>query len=67
MYKVISFFTDLQDNDHAYNVGDEFPHDGLTVTKERLEELSGSDNKQHRPLIEEVEDKPKRGRKPKSE
>lgn len=54
MYKVIKFFTDLQDGEHAYNVGDAFPRDGVTASKERLAELTGSDNKQGVPLIEEV-------------
>lgn len=54
MYKVIEYFTDLQDKDHAYNVGDTYPRKGLKVTKERIEELSGSENKQKKPLIEEI-------------
>lgn len=55
MYKVIHFFTDLQDNSHPYNVGDVFPHaDAPAVSAERIKELSGSDNKQHVPLIEAV-------------
>lgn len=51
MYKVIRYFTDLQDNDYPYNEGDIFPRDGMTVTKERIEELSSANNKQLRPLI----------------
>ena len=51
MYRVIRYFTDLQDNDHPYNVGDVFPRDGMTVTDERIAELAGSDNKQRTPLI----------------
>ena len=39
-YKVIEYFTDLQDNDHEYNVGDLFPRDGKEVSEERLTELS---------------------------
>ena len=31
MYKVIKYFTDLQDNEHPYNAGDTFPRDGLTA------------------------------------
>lgn len=50
-YHVIKSFTDLQDNDHPYNVGDVFPRDGMTVTAERFAELAGSDNKQRTPLI----------------
>ena len=57
MYKVIKYFTDLQDNDRPYNVGDIFPHKGLTVSAERLAELSSSNNKQGQPLIELVEEK----------
>lgn len=58
MYEVIHYFTDLQDNEHPYNVGDIFPRDGLTVSEERLKELSGSNNKQHKPLIKFVEEEP---------
>lgn len=62
MYKVIAAFVDLQDGKHPYSVGDAFPRKGLTVTEERLEELAGSKNRLHKPLIEAVkqEDKPKR-------
>lgn len=56
MYKVIHFFTDLQDNDFAYEVGDTFPRKGKRVSKERLEELSSTQNKQNRALIEEVKE-----------
>lgn len=54
MYKVIKYFTDLQDNEHAYDVGDAYPREGLTVSAERIAELAGSKNKQRTPLIEEV-------------
>lgn len=50
-YKVINYFTDLQDFNHPYQVGDEFPRQGMTVSKARLEELSSNKNKQGRPLI----------------
>ena len=54
MYKVIKFFTDLQDNNRPYNVGDIFPHaeTSYPVSEERLAELAGSDNKQGVPLIQ---------------
>lgn len=55
-YEVINYFTDLQDFDHPYHVGDKFPRDGMKVSEERLKELSGSYNKQHKPLIKAVED-----------
>lgn len=54
MYKVIKFFTDLQDHDRPYHVGDEFPRKGMTVSENRLAELAGSANKQGVPLIEKV-------------
>lgn len=50
-YEVIHFFTDLRDYDHAYNVGDEFPRQGVSVSDERLAELSGNGNRQGKPLI----------------
>lgn len=58
MYKVIKHFVDLHDNDHSYNEGDIFPREGVDVSEERLKELAGSDNKQHTPLIELVEEDP---------
>lgn len=77
MYKVIRYFTDLQDNEYAYHAGDTFPRDGIDVSADRIKELSTAANKQGVALIEEVretvetnedtvsvEDEPKkRGRK----
>lgn len=60
MYKVIKYFTDLQDNDYPYSVGDVFPRSGMTVTDERLAELAGNYNKQHEPLIRKVKETPKK-------
>lgn len=59
MFKVINYFTDLQDNEHPYNVGDTYPRDGVKATAKRIKELSGSQNKQGKPLIKEVADEPK--------
>lgn len=55
-YKVIHYFTDLQDFNHPYKVGDKFPRLGLKVSDKRLEELASSKNKQGKPLIEKVEE-----------
>lgn len=66
-YKVIEYFEDLQDNGRPYNVGDVFPVDGNTVTAERLAELASTQNRRHIPLIEEIEEKPKRTRKKRDE
>lgn len=59
MYKVLAYFEDLQDNRHPYNEGDIFPREGLTVTDERLSELSSENNKRKIQLIAFVEDAPK--------
>ena len=67
MYKVIKSFTDLQDNNHAYYVGDTFPHDGVEVDDKRIAELASDKNRLGVPLIEEIAEKPKRTRKKKSE
>ena len=67
MYKVIKYFTDLQDNNYAYYVGDTFPRNGVEVCAERIAELSSDKNLQGVPLIEEVTEKPKRTRKKKYE
>ena len=67
MYKVIKYFTDLQDNNYAYYVGDTFPRNGVEVCAERIAELASDKNRLGVPLIEEVAEKPKRTRKKKSE
>lgn len=56
-YKVIYPFTDLQDNNHPYKVGDNFPRLGLVVSEARLKQLAGENNKRGKALIEVVEDK----------
>lgn len=65
MYRVIKSFTDLQDNNYAYYVGDTFPHNGVEVEAERIAELASDKNRLGVPLIEEVAEKPKRTRKKK--
>lgn len=54
MYKVIRYFTDLQDSNHAYNVGDTYPRQGVAVTGARVAELASAKNRQGVQLIEEV-------------
>ena len=56
MYKVIKHFTDLQDNNFAYNVGDEYPRKNLSVLPSRIKELASKKNRQGCPLIEEIPD-----------
>ena len=50
-YKVIHFFTDLKDFNHAYHVGDVYPRMGVKVSDARIAELASSKNKQGKPLI----------------
>ena len=56
MYKVIKHFTDMQDNNFAYNVGDEYPRKGMSVLPSRIRELASDKNRQGVPLIEEIPD-----------
>lgn len=56
MYKVIKHFTDMQDNNFAYNVGDEFPRKNFNVLPSRIKELATDKNRQGVPLIEEIPD-----------
>lgn len=54
MYKALTRFTDLQDNNHVYQAGDIFPRKGIKVSKERIEELLSDQNRRHKPVIEEI-------------
>lgn len=57
MFKVIKAFSDGQDNMYVYNVGDDYPRKGYEPTKERVEGLLGTGNKQGTPLIESIVEK----------
>lgn len=46
----------MQDNNFAYNVGDEYPRKNFSVLPSRIKELAGSKNRQGCPLIEEIPD-----------
>lgn len=46
----------MQDNNFAYQVGDEYPRKGVSVLPSRIKELAGSKNRQGCPLIEEIPD-----------
>ena len=67
MYKVIKYFTDMQDNNYAYDPTDPlrntYPRKGLNVLQSRINELATNKNLQKTPLIEEIpdiEEKPKK-------
>ena len=66
MYKVIKRFLDLK-TQVCYSVGDVFPHDGVEVDAERIEELASDKNRLGVPLIEKIAEKLKRTRKKKDE
>ena len=66
MYKVIKSFTDLQDNNYKYDVGDTYPRKGLNVLQSRINELASDKNKQKTPLIEEIPEKVEEPKKKKS-
>lgn len=55
-YKAIERFKDLKDDRYLYEVGDKYPRKGKRVSKARIAELLGSDNKRGRPVIEEEEE-----------
>lgn len=57
MYVAISYFKDMKDNMHSYNPGDIFPREGLSVSEERIEELSTDKNRKGKPVIELVKEK----------
>lgn len=55
MYRVIVYFTDRQDNDYPYHVGDTFPREGMEVSEERIKELSTTANRRKMILIKKIE------------
>lgn len=59
MYKVLHYFTDSQDENRAYHTGDTFPREGMTVSDERIAELSSKNNKLGIPLIGNGKTEPK--------
>jgi hypothetical protein len=59
-YRAITYFTDLQDHNHPYNVGDKFPREGLEVDEMRIKELSTPFNIRNEVMIEEVTTKRKK-------
>lgn len=66
MYKVIKSFTDLQDNNYKYDVGDAYPRKGLNVLQSRINELASNKNLQKTPLIKEILEKVEEPKKKKS-
>ena len=46
----------MQDNNFAYDVGDEYPRKGMSVLPSRIKELASKKNRRGEPLIVEVEE-----------
>lgn len=69
MYRVIKAFTDMQDNNYAYDPKDParntYPRKGLNVLQSRINELASNKNRQGVPLIEEIPDKAEEPKKKK--
>lgn len=61
MYRVISPFRDLKNNEYLYDVGDIYPVEGYKPTKARIKELAEGENPLNRVFIEEVEEAPGTG------
>ena len=59
MFKALTTFTDLQDDNYKYQAGDIFPREGLEVSAERLAELSTDANRRGVPVIEEIKEEVK--------
>lgn len=53
-YKVTNKFIDKHGDNTLYNVGDEYPKEGLKPTKKRIEELSKKHPKYKVVFIEEI-------------
>lgn len=56
-YRVTQAFTDLQDNNYHYAVGDTYPHSGSVVSPKRIAELASSNNRRGIAVIEVLEKK----------
>lgn len=57
MYKVLKFFTDMQDDNYPYEAGATYPRKGVKPDKDRIAELASANNKRGCPLIAEVKKK----------
>ena len=70
MYRVIKAFTDMQDDNYAYDptnpARNTYPRKGLNVLQSRINELASSKNRQGVPLIEEITEKVEETKKKKS-
>jgi len=56
---VIRRFSDSKDGNHVYEIGDAFPREGVSVSKDRIAELSGNENALGAPIIKAQKTKKK--------
>ena len=56
-YEVLEYFTDLQDGNYEYKVGDVYPHAGYTPTEKRINDLASDNNVRNHPIIKAISDK----------
>lgn len=63
MYLVIRNFTDIEDNNYHYAVGDKYPRKGKRPSKARVEALMNGSNRSGLKLIKEVKSPNKGGKK----
>lgn len=54
VHKVVKRFRENKHNGHVYKVGDQYPVKGKKAAKERLDELSSTNNSYKQIFIEEV-------------
>jgi hypothetical protein len=66
-FRVIEAFVDLQDNNHLYQAGDNYPRSGADVSLTRINELASAQNNMGMPLIEEVKEEKEKVVAPKAE
>lgn len=73
MYRVVEQFADLQDDKYIYEIGMIYPRKGHNPSDERIKELTSSENKVGKPVIEffadpepkQEDSKPKKDKKKK--
>lgn len=59
MFKVLAYFTDMQDGNFAYEKGSIYPRDGYEPTKARIAELSSDKNARNEVLIKALKEETK--------
>lgn len=55
MFEVLEYFTDLQDGNFEYKVGDIYPREGYKPTQKRINQLASDENVRKRPIIKAIE------------